>query len=42
MLVNVVTVHQNEDKPLDVHFEMNGDFSNSTMIIFEPMFEAMI
>lgn len=39
MLVNGVTVHQNEDKSLDVCFEMNGDFTNSTMIILEPMFE---
>ena len=42
MLVNGVTVHQNEDKSLDVSFEMNGDFTNSTMIILEPMFEEMI
>ncbi len=41
MLVNSVTVHQNEDKSLDVHFEMNGDFLNSTTIILEPMFEEM-
>ncbi len=39
MLVSSVTVHQNEDKSLDVHFEMNGDFSNSTMIMLKPMFE---
>ena len=38
MLVKGVTVHQNEDKSLDVQFEMNGDFKNSTMIILEPMF----
>ena len=42
MLANGVTVHQNEDKSLDIHFEMNGDFSNSTMIILEPMFEEVI
>ena len=42
MLVNSVTVHQNEDKSLDIHFEMNGDFTNSTVIILEPMFEEMI
>ncbi len=42
MLVNSVTVHQNEDKYLDVQFEMNGDFSNSTTIILEPDFEAAI
>ncbi|MBD5111539.1 MAG: hypothetical protein HDT42_03270 [Ruminococcaceae bacterium] len=38
MLVNGVTIHQNEDKSLDVTFEMNGDFTNSTMIILEPVF----
>ena len=36
MLVKGVTVHQNDDKSLDVQFEMNGDFKNSTMIILEP------
>ena len=42
MLVKGVTVHQNEDKSLDVHFEMNGDFGNSTMIIIdEPLEPAM-
>ena len=39
MLVKGVTVHQNEDKSLDVQFEMNGDFKNSTMIILEPPLE---
>lgn len=39
MLVNGVTVHQNEDKSLDVSFEMNGDFADSTMIMLEPIFE---
>ena len=41
MLVKSVTVHQNEDKSLDVHFEMNGDFGNSTIIFLEPMFEPV-
>ncbi len=41
MLVNSVTVHQNEDKSLDVTFEMNVDFTNSTIIVLEPMFEEM-
>lgn len=39
MLVNGVSVHQNEDKSLDVQFEMNGDFADSTTIILEEMFE---
>ena len=42
MLVNGVTVHQNEDKSLDVSFEMNGDFADSTMIMLEPVFEEVI
>ncbi len=42
MLVSGVTVHQNEDKPLDVQFKMNGDFSNSTTIILEPDFEETL
>ena len=41
MLVKSVTVHQNEDKSLDIHFEMNGDFGNSTIIILEPAFEPI-
>ena len=40
MLVSGVTVHQNEDKSLDVQFEMNGDFTNSTMIVLKPMFDS--
>ncbi len=40
--MNGVTVHQNEDKSLDVQFEMNGDFSNSTTIILELVFEEML
>lgn len=42
MLVNGVTVHQNEDKSLDVQFEMNGDFTNSTMIVLEPVFGEVV
>ncbi len=42
MLVNGVTVHQNKDKSLDMQFEMNGDLSNSTTIILDPVFEAML
>ena len=41
MLVKNVSVHQNEDKSLDVHFEMNGDFGNSTIIFLEPAFEPI-
>ena len=42
MLVNGVTVHQNEDKSLDVSFEMNGDFADRTMIMLEAVFEEVI
>ncbi len=38
MLVSEVTVHQNENKSLDVQFEMNGDFADSTTIILEQEF----
>ena len=42
MLVNGVTVHQNEDKSLDVSFEMNGDFADSTSIMLEAVFEEVV
>lgn len=42
MLVNAVTVHQNENKLLDMQFEINGDFINRTMIVLEPMFNKVI
>ncbi len=42
MLMSGVTVHQNEDKPLDVQFKMNGDFSNNTTIILEPDFDETL
>lgn len=29
MLVNKILIHQNEDKSLDIKFEMNGDFDNT-------------
>ena len=41
MLVSGVTVHQNEDKSLDVQFEMNGEFEDSTTVILDPMFEEV-
>lgn len=30
MLVNKILIHQNEDKSLDIKFEMNGDFDNTS------------
>lgn len=41
MLVKSVTIHQNEDRSIDVHFEMNGDFMGSTTIMWEPGFEVV-
>lgn len=35
MHVKKITIHQNEDKSLDVNFEMNGDFSGSTSVFIE-------
>lgn len=32
MLVNKILIHQNEDKSLDIKFEMNGDFNNTLSI----------
>ena len=42
MLVKSVTVHQNEDKSLDIHFDMNGDFKNEQIIFLEPQFEPAL
>lgn len=33
MLVNQVVVHQNEDKSIDVRFELNGDFEDNAMTL---------
>ena len=33
MLVNLVVVHQNEDKSIDVRFEFNGDFEDSVVVM---------
>lgn len=40
MLVKSVVIHQNEDKSIDVKFEMNRDFVGSTTIMWEPEFEG--
>ena len=36
MLVRQVTVHQNEDKSIDISFDMNGSFNNGSIIEIEP------
>lgn len=35
MLVNKILIHQNEDKSLDIKFEMNGDFEDSSAVYIE-------
>lgn len=42
MLVNKILIHQNEDKRLDIKFEMNGDFNNisSMPITLENQLES--
>jgi predicted RNase H-like nuclease (RuvC/YqgF family) len=35
MLVKKVTIHQNEDKSLDIRFEMNGEFNNSSSVFLD-------
>lgn len=40
MLVNKILIHQNEDKSLDIKFEMNGDFNDSNFICTEPEIEV--
>lgn len=34
MLVKKILIHQNEDKNLDIKFEMNGDFNNTSSMFF--------
>ena len=36
MLVRQVTVHQNDDKSINVRFEMNGSFNNGLIIEIKP------
>ena len=36
MLVKQVDVHQNEDKSIDISFEMNGDWKGSKAIYVDP------
>ena len=42
MLVNKILIHQNEDKSLDIKFDMNGDFNNtlSMPITLESQLES--
>ena len=36
MLVKQVTIHQNEDKSIDISFEINGSFNGSCIVEVEP------
>lgn len=36
MLVNQVRIHQNEDKSLDVEFDMNGNWNGRVAVYTEP------
>ena len=36
MLVKQITIHQNEDKSLNVSFDMNGSFEDNTLTDIEP------
>ena len=42
MLVNGVTVYQNDDKSMDVHFEINGDFTSSTIMHLLSLFADFV
>lgn len=37
MLVKRILIHQNEDKSLDIKFEMNGEFSDTVSVFLDPM-----
>ena len=36
MLVKKILIHQNNDKSLDIRFEMNGEFNPSCSVFVEP------
>ena len=36
MLVKRILIHQNEDKSLDIKFEMNGEFNGTVSVFIEP------
>ncbi len=39
MLIKRILIHQNEDKSLDIKFEMNGEFSDTVRVLIDPMDE---
>ena len=36
MLIKRILIHQNEDKSLDIRFEMNGEFNGTVSVFIEP------
>lgn len=42
MLVKRILIHQNEDKSLDIKFEMNGEFNGTFSVFIEPEDESEI
>ncbi|MDE6788407.1 MAG: hypothetical protein K2J47_03705 [Ruminococcus sp.] len=42
MLVNKILIHQNEDKSLDIKFDMNGEFNGTVSMFIEPTEESEI
>ena len=42
MLVKRIFIHQNEDKSLDIRFEMNGEFNETVSVFIEPENELEI
>lgn len=39
MLVKRILIHQNEDKSLDIKFEVNGEFNDTVSVFIDPMDE---
>ena len=39
MLVKRILIHQNEDRSLDIKFEMNGEFNDTVSVFIDPMDE---
>ena len=39
ILVKRILIHQNEDKSLDIKFEMNGEFNDTVSVFIDPMDE---
>lgn len=39
MLVKRILIHQNEDRSLDIKFEINGEFNDTVSVFIDPMDE---